>query len=95
MNPVARVTINIYRNLRTQQMPVLVFIVHFLHYMFRPQLVAIFRWFVIQKIRRQLPYMSTDPLRQYVKCRSQVSLNNLRAIKYKCNKMATNRGRNM
>jgi hypothetical protein len=57
--------INIYRNLRTQQMSVLVFIVHFLHYMFRPLLVAIFRWFVIQKIRRQLLYMSTDPLRQY------------------------------
>jgi hypothetical protein len=42
------------------------FFVHFLHYMFRPLLVAIFRWFVIQKIRRQLPYISTDPLRQYV-----------------------------
>jgi hypothetical protein len=25
------------------------FIVHFLHYMFRPLLVAIFKWFVIQK----------------------------------------------
>jgi hypothetical protein len=34
--------------------------------MFRPLLVAIFRWFVIQKIQRQLLYMSTDPLLQYV-----------------------------
>jgi hypothetical protein len=43
MHPVARVSINIvYRNLRTQQMSVLVFIVHFLHYMFRPLLMAIF-----------------------------------------------------
>jgi hypothetical protein len=30
--------------------------------MFRPLLVAIFRWFVIQKIQSQLLYMSTDPL---------------------------------
>jgi hypothetical protein len=30
------------------------------HYMLRPLLVAIFRWFVIQKIRRQLPHVSTD-----------------------------------
>jgi hypothetical protein len=37
MHPVARVSINIYRNLRTQQMSLL--------------LVAIFRWFVLQKIR--------------------------------------------
>jgi hypothetical protein len=42
------------------------FIVHVLHYMFQPLLVAIFRWFVIQKIRRQLPHVSTDPLLQYV-----------------------------
>jgi hypothetical protein len=41
--------------------------VHFLHYMFRPLLVAIFRWFVIQKILRQLPHVSTDPLLQYYK----------------------------
>jgi hypothetical protein len=27
-------------------MLVLVFIVHFLHYMFRPRSVAIFRWYV-------------------------------------------------
>jgi hypothetical protein len=36
------------------------FVVHFLHYMFRPLLVAIFKWFVIQKIRRQLPHVSMD-----------------------------------
>jgi hypothetical protein len=45
-------------------MSVLVSLCNFLHYMFRPLLVAIFRWFVIQKIRRQLLYMSMDPLRQ-------------------------------
>jgi hypothetical protein len=66
MHPVARVSTNICRNLRTQQMSVLVFIVHFLQYMFRPLLVAIFRWFVIQKIQSQLLYMSTDKLLQYV-----------------------------
>jgi hypothetical protein len=60
-------TVNIYRNLRAQQMSVLVFIVHFLHYMFRPLLVAIFRWYVTQQcFWRQLLYVSTDPLRQYV-----------------------------
>jgi hypothetical protein len=54
MHPVARVSINIYiyiyRNLRTLQTNVGArFIAHFLHYMFRPLLVAIFRWFVTQK----------------------------------------------
>jgi hypothetical protein len=66
-------------------MSVLVFVVHFLHYMFRPLLVAIFRWFAIQKIQSQLLYMSTDPLLHTYKgkCRSRASFNNLRAIKYK------------
>jgi hypothetical protein len=42
------------------------FIVHFLHYMFRPLLVAIFRRFVIQKNSKSVAFMSTDPLLQYV-----------------------------
>jgi hypothetical protein len=66
MHPVARVSINIYRNLRTQQMSVLVLLCTFtLH-------VSVLIGGHLQvvcntKILRQLLYtsMSTDPLRQY------------------------------
>jgi hypothetical protein len=52
MHPVARVLIKYWNNLRTQQSIFLVldFIVHFSHYMFRPRLAAIFRWFANTKI---------------------------------------------
>jgi hypothetical protein len=79
MHPVARVSINNATNVGAR------FIEHFLHYMFRPLLVAIFRWFVIQKIQRL--YCICQRIRRFStykgKCRSQVSFNNLRAIKYK------------
>jgi hypothetical protein len=53
MHPVARVSVNIYIYIYKPPYATNVgarFIVHFLHYMFRPLLVAIFRWFVPQKI---------------------------------------------
>jgi hypothetical protein len=49
MHPVARVSINKHRNLRTQQMLVHCLVCIF-HDMFRPLLVAIFRWFVIWRL---------------------------------------------
>jgi hypothetical protein len=42
--------------------------------MFRPLLVAIFRWLVIQKIQSQLLYMSTDPLLHTYKGKCRVFL---------------------
>jgi hypothetical protein len=60
MHPVARVSIKYWNNLRIQQSIFLVvdFIVHFSHYMFRPRLAAIFRWFAnTKKYLRQSLYI--------------------------------------
>jgi hypothetical protein len=46
---------------------VLEFIVHFSHYMFRPRLAAIFRWFANTKLTKAVTIYSTDPLSRYVK----------------------------
>jgi hypothetical protein len=84
MHPIARVSTNICRNLRTQQMSVLVLLCIFTLHVSAPigghlQVVC------NTKIQSQLLYMSTDPLLHTYKgkCRSRVSFNNLRAIKYK------------
>jgi hypothetical protein len=50
----------------TQYFFALDFIVHFSHYMFRPRLAAIFRWFTITKISKVVTIYSTDPLSRHV-----------------------------
>jgi hypothetical protein len=58
MHPVARVSINIYRNLRTQQMSVLVLLYTSYTTCFGPYWWPSSGGFVTQKIRRQLLYVN-------------------------------------
>jgi hypothetical protein len=60
--------IKYWNNLRTKQSIFLVldFIVHFSHYMFRPRLAAIFRWFANTKKSKAVTIYSKDPLSRYV-----------------------------
>jgi hypothetical protein len=58
MQPVARVSINIYRNLRMQQMSVLVLLCTSYTICFGPYWWPSSGGFVTQKIRMQLPYVN-------------------------------------
>jgi hypothetical protein len=53
-------------SVRNKVILVLDFIVHFSHYMFRPRLAAIFRWFANTKISMAVTIYSTDPLSRHV-----------------------------
>jgi hypothetical protein len=68
MHPVARVSIKYLEEppYATKYFLVLDFIVHFSHYMFRPRLAAIFRWFTNTKISKAVTIYSTDPLSRHV-----------------------------
>jgi hypothetical protein len=68
MHPVAGVSIKYWKtSVRKTVFLVLDFIVHLSHYMFRPRLAAIFRWFTNTKnIFKVVTIYSTDPLSRHV-----------------------------